>query len=108
MYHGEEFISQAEERYNTVANGNIPENIEIFEVKETMVESGILLTDLLNLSDVVPSKSEGRRLIEQNGISINGIKETDINKLITMNDFQNGQLVVQKGKKQFKKLVLIK
>lgn len=30
----EEFINQAEERYNTVAKGGIPENIEIFEIKK--------------------------------------------------------------------------
>lgn len=108
MYHGEEFISQAEERYNTVANGGIPENIEVFEIKEDMLESGMLLTDLLNLSNIVSSKSEGRRMIEQNGISVNGTKENDINKLITTNDFDDNELVVQKGKKQFKKIILVK
>ncbi len=108
MYHGEKFISQAEERYNTVAKGGIPDDIEIFEIKETMLENGILLTDLLNLSNIVSSKSEGRRMIEQNGISVNGIKEKNINKLITLNDFSNDELIVQKGKKQFKKIVLIK
>lgn len=108
MYHGEEFINQAEERYNTVAKGGIPENIEIFEIKESMLENGLLLTELLNLSNIVSSKSEGRRMIEQNGISVNGTKENDVNKLITTIDFKNDELIIQKGKKQFKKIVLIK
>lgn len=108
MYHGEEFINQAEERYNTVAKGGIPENIEIFEIKESMLENGLLLTELLNLSNIVSSKSEGRRMIEQNGISVNGTKENDVNKLITTTDFNNDELIIQKGKKQFKKIVLIK
>ena len=108
MYHGEEFISQAEKRYNTVAKGGIPENIEIFEIKESMLENGLLLTELLNLSNIVSSKSEGRRMIEQNGISVNGTKENDVNKLITTTDFNNDELIIQKGKKQFKKIVLIK
>lgn len=108
MYHGEEFINQAEERYNTVAKGGIPENIEIFEMKESMLENGLLLTELLNLSNIVSSKSEGRRMIEQNGISVNGTKENDVNKLITTTDFNNDELIIQKGKKQFKKVVLIK
>lgn len=108
MYHGEEFINQAEERYNTVAKGGIPENIEIFEIKESMLENGLLLTELLNLSKIVSSKSEGRRMIEQNGISVNGTKENDVNKLITTTDFNNDELIIQKGKKQFKKIVLIK
>ena len=106
MYHGEEFINQAEERYNTVAKGGMPENIEIFEIKEHMLENGLLLTDLLNLSNIFSSKSEGRRMIEQNGISVNAIKENDINKVITTKDFKNGELIIRKGKKQFKKIVL--
>lgn len=107
MYHGENFIRQAEERYNTVANGGIPNNIEIFEMNATTLENGIPLTELLSLSNIVSSKSEGRRMIEQNGISVNGIKEKDTNKIVRFNDFANNELVIQKGKKVFKKIKLI-
>lgn len=107
MYHGEEFINQAEERYNTVANGGILNNIEIFEMNATTLENGIPLTELLSLSNIVSSKSEGRRMIEQNGISVNGIKEKDTNKIVRFNDFVNNELVIQKGKKVFKKIKLI-
>lgn len=96
MYHGENFIRQAEERYNTVANGGIPNNIEIFEMNATTLENGIPLTELLSLSNIVSSKSEGRRKIEQNGISVNGIKEKDTNKIVRFNDFVNNELVIQK------------
>lgn len=106
MYHGEEFISLAEKRYSTVANGGIPENIEEVEIDKFLVENGILLTDLLVLTKIVPSKSEGRRMIEQNGISINGNKSNDVTKYITIDDFENNALVIQKGKKQFKKIIL--
>ncbi len=106
MYHGEEFISLAEKRYSTVANGGIPENIEEVEIDKNLVENGILLTDLLVLIKIVPSKSEGRRMIEQNGISINGSKENDVTKQITIDAFENNALVIQKGKKQFKKIIL--
>ncbi len=106
MYHGEEFILLAEERYSTVANGGIPENVEEVEIDKSLVENGILLTDLLVLTKIVPSKSEGRRMIEQNGISINGSKENDVTKQITVDVFKNNALVIQKGKKQFKKIIL--
>ena len=106
MYHGEEFISLAEKRYSTVANGGIPENIEEVEIDKSLVENGILLTDLLVLTKIVPSKSEGRRMIEQNGISINGSKENDVTKQITIDVFENNALIIQKGKKQFKKIIL--
>ena len=106
MYHGEEYIKEAEERYNTVAKGGIPDDIEIYEIEDNMVKKGILLTDLLVMSNMVPSKSEGRRMIEQNGISINGLKESNINKVITIADFINNEMVIQKGKKQFIKTII--
>ena len=106
MYHGEEYIQEAEERYNTVAKGGIPDDVEIFEIEHTVVNEGILLIDLLLMSGMVPSKSEGRRMIQQNGISINGEKENDVNSIITIEKFNNNELVIQKGKKQFKKIVI--
>lgn len=106
MYHGEEYIQEAEERYNTVAKGGIPDDIEIFEIEHTVVNEGILLIDLLLMSGMVPSKSEGRRMIQQNGISINGEKENDVNSIITIEKFNNNELVIQKGKKQFKKIII--
>jgi tyrosyl-tRNA synthetase len=59
-----------------------------------MLENGLLLTELLNLSNIISSKSEGRRMIEQNGISENGTKENDVNKLITTTDFNNNELII--------------
>ena len=106
MYHGEEYIQEAEERYNTVAKGGIPDDIEIFEIEHAVANQGILLIDLLLMSGMVPSKSEGRRMIQQNGISINGEKENDVNSIITIEKFNNNELVIQKGKKQFKKIVI--
>lgn len=102
MYHGEEFIKDAEERYNIVAKGGIPENIETFELDCI----DITLIDLLILTKLVPSKSEARRMIEQNGISLNGNKENDVNKKISINDFIDNALVIQKGKKQFIKIII--
>ena len=106
MYHGEDAIKGAEERYATVAKGGVPENVETYEVTKEQIDNGLLLTDLLADSKLVPSKSEGRRMIQQNGISLNGTKETNASKAITMDDFENGELVIQKGKKDFKKIII--
>ena len=106
MYHGEEFIKQAEERYKTVAKGGIPKNIEEIEIDGSIIDKGILLTDLLVVSKIVSSKSEGRRMIQQNGISINGNRENNLERVITIDDFEKNGLIIQKGKKQFKKVVI--
>lgn len=55
---------------------------------------------------MVPSKSEGRRMIEQNGISLNNKKENNVSKLICTNDLVDDYIIIQKGKKQFKKIIV--
>lgn len=101
MYHGEEFISHAEEKYNAKASKTITDEIDTINLNK---ELPISLIDLLFELNLVESKSEARRLILQNGISINQIKETDVERIITKEDFFNGFIVVQKGKKVFLKI----
>ena len=65
------------------------------------------LIDLLLKIQLVPSKSEARRMIEQNGIRVNEQRENDVNRVITEEDFIDHSLMIQKGKKIFKKVELI-
>ena len=73
-------------------------------IKEIKASDNISLIDLLVLSEITQSKSEARRLIMQNGISINGKKENNIDKII---DVKCEQLTIQKGKKMFVKIKFI-
>ena len=106
LYHGEEFIEKAKERYSSVSKGEAPKDIPEYEVKPDMIEAGISLINLLVDSKLTPSKSEARRMIEQNGISINGEKENNVNKVITKDDLKDNELVIKKGKGQFIKVVV--
>lgn len=54
----------------------------------------------------MPSNGEGRRTIEQGGLSVNGEKVTDVKLNITKEMFSNGEILIQKGKKKFIKVVL--
>lgn len=103
IYHGESFIAGAVEKYNTIAKGAIPNNIEQFYIDKADLEFSII--DLLVKTALVSSKSEGRRLIEQNGIKINNEKINDINKVIKFNDLKNDSLIIQKGKNAFLKVI---
>ena len=107
MYHGEEYIKQAEERYSTVASGGVPENTPKFEFSSDKIKDGILLTELLVTSKMVSSKSEGKRMIEQNAISLNGQKENDVNKIVSIDDFKDDNLIIKKGKKQFALITIV-
>ena len=66
------------------------------------VESiGIL--DLLVATKLAPSKGEGRRLVMQGGISVDDVKVTDPQLVINKSDYENGYVIVKKGKKVFHK-----
>ena len=62
---------------------------------------GINILDLLVKTGLVPSKSEGRRNVQQGGISVNDEKITDPNALIQIET----EVIIKKGKKVFHKAV---
>ena len=64
----------------------------------------INIVDLLIETKLVSSKSEARRLVEQNGISLNQNKVDSIEQVVTRNDLNNDSLILQKGKKVFLKV----
>ena len=52
------------------------------------------------------SNGDARRTIEQGGLSVNGAKVTDPRTNITMDDFRDGEILIQKGKKKFVKVTV--
>lgn len=66
------------------------------------------ILDLLVSSNIAPSKSEARRLVIGNGISINSEKQTNPDLLITEDLFKDNSLVISKGKKTHIKVNLVK
>ncbi len=75
------------------------------EVSISLEETNNII-DLLIISNITNSKSEARRLIEQNGISINNEKINDLTFKITKELFDNDYLVLSKGKKIHIKIIL--
>ena len=65
----------------------------------------INIIDLLMATNLVTSKSEARRLIEQNGISLNQEKVNSVEQIITKDNLTSNSLVLQKGKKVFLKVI---
>lgn len=59
------------------------------------------------LSGIFESKSETKRLIEQNGVSINGEKVKSIDMIITEDMLEDNALLIQKGKKKFIKMLFV-
>ncbi|MFV0504038.1 MAG: tyrosine--tRNA ligase [Lachnospirales bacterium] len=65
------------------------------------------IVDLLCDINLVSSKSEGRRAVQQGGVKINGNKVEDFSLNIDLSLFDNGKLIVQKGKKNFHVVTLV-
>ena len=72
---------------------------------EMLVDGKIDVNSLLVLGKMVPSKSEGRRAIEQGGVTIEGEKVTDVRATVTKEQLEAGVLI-KRGKKSFNKFVL--
>ena len=108
LVHGEEEALKvkkaSEEIFSNKGNSDNTETIEIFK---DVIAQEINVIEILMLSNLFESKSEARRLIQQNGIKINGEKVTDINMMIDSEQLDNNTLLIQKGKKNFKKLKFI-
>ncbi len=64
-------------------------------------EGGMSIIELLEKTNLIPSRGEGRRLITQGGIKINDAKIDSIEHLIKLEDFTDGKILIQKGKKVF-------
>ena len=83
-------------------NANVPS----LDIDASVVGNGISLVDLAVYTKLLPSKSETRRMIEQNAISLNDKKITSVDYIVTKDDFKDGFAMLQKGKKTFLKVIL--
>lgn len=102
IVHGEAEALKAQDAARALfsAGGDMT-NVPSFE----LIKEGMDILSLLVTTGLSPSKSEARRLVEQGGIIVGGEKISDINFQVTNELFKNNELVIQKGKKTFLKLV---
>lgn len=106
IVHGEEEANKAEEATQKVFSGGMAENLPTTEFEEKDFEENKDVLSLLIETELVPSRSEGRRLVQQGGISIKDEKVMDINHTIGKSDFEDGSLLIKKGKKTYHRVVL--
>lgn len=106
LVHGEEEASKAQTAAEAVFGGSgSNENMPTIEL--TADDAGKTLLDILVAGRVFKSKGEGRRLIQQNGLSLNDAKVADADYTLVDTDFTDGEAIVKKGKKNFYRLVNI-
>ena len=103
LVHGEEEAQKALDGARAAfAGGGSMENIPTTVMPKASFEGeGMGVVNLIRELGLVPSNGEGFRTIEQGGLSVGGKKVEDKKLMITADMFEDGKLLIQKGKKKF-------
>ena len=103
LVHGEDAANNAAKSAAEIFTGQSSDNMPSVEVHDAV---GKKLLDVLAANKIIESKAEGRRLISQNGLTLNDEKVSDVDLILTTKDFPDGAAIIRKGKKKFYKLVV--
>lgn len=107
LVHGEEEAVRAQSGAHALfaGNGNTANMPETELTEDDLTENSIDLITILVKSGLSASRSEGRRAIEQGGVSVNNEKITDLKKSYTKEELSAGEFIVKRGKKKFMKIL---
>ena len=107
LVHGKEEADKAKAAAKALFSGDGDDsNMPTTTIDKTsLVDGKIGIVDLMVLCGLVASKGEGKRLIMQGGVSVNGEKVNSFDQVVTEDDLKDG-VKIKKGKKVFHKAVL--
>ncbi|WP_330643461.1 MULTISPECIES: tyrosine--tRNA ligase [Anaerotignum] len=107
IVHGEEEATKAQEAARALfGKGAVAGSVPTTELSSADFAEGMDILTLLTETGVVPSRSEGRRAVQQGGVKVADQAITDIDFKVTESLFTDGKLLLQKGKKVFHNVVL--
>ncbi|MBS5862146.1 MAG: tyrosine--tRNA ligase [Firmicutes bacterium] len=108
LVHGEEEALKVQQASEEIfSNKGNSQNTDTIELSKDVLNNNSNVIDVLMLSGIFESKSETKRLIEQNGVSINGEKVKSIDMIVTEDMLEDNALLIQKGKKRFIKMLFV-
>ncbi len=108
MVHSKEDADKAQEASRALFAGGVKtDDIPSVDLSRDALGDGMEILTLLDAAGLIPSRSEGRRLVQQGGIEVDGNKITDIKALITPADFKDDAIIVKKGKKVYRQIKLV-
>ena len=106
LVHGEEEAQKAKEQARALFGAGSAEDAPEAPLSdEDFTDGAIDIVSILVKSGLAPTRSEGRRNVEQGGVLVDGEKVSDFRATFTKEQCQAG-LLVKRGKKNFKKVVL--
>ena len=105
LVHGDEEADKAQAMARSLFTGGA-DNAPTVELTEADLQEGAIdILTVLVKAELVPSRSEARRAVEQGGVSVNDEKITNLRHSFTADDLKDG-ILVRRGKKNFKKVVI--
>ena len=106
LVHGEEEAVKAQEGARALfSSGNAANMPQAALTEEDFADGEIDIVTLLHVSGLVPSKSEGRRAVQQGGVAVNAEKVMDFKQTYTKDAFTE-DFILKRGKKNFRKIVV--
>ena len=108
LVHVEEEATKAQEcERDLFAGGANTDNMPTCELsEEDFADDNIDILTVLTKSGLAASRSEARRNVEQGGVSVDGTQIKDIKAVFAKDQFAGDGVVVKRGKKNFKKVIL--
>ena len=107
LVHGEEEARKAQESARALFSQGAAAEMPTTELTEAdLMDGNIDILTMLVKSGLVPSKSEARRAVQQGGVAVDGEKVTDIYAAFAGKTLGGDGVVLKKGKKNFRKIVL--
>ena len=107
LVHGEEEAVKAQEAARALFSKGAAADMPTAELTaDDMTDGEIDIMTMLVKAGLVPSKSEARRAVQQGGVAVDGEKVTDIHAAFKAEDMSGEGLVLKKGKKNFRKVLM--
>ena len=103
MVHGDEEAQKAQNAARALfSTGGDKSDMPATALSEGDLTGGaIALLDLMVKCGLTPSRSEARRLVQQGGVEVNGVKASDIAAKLTTEELSGEGVTIKKGKKVF-------
>ena len=105
LVHGEEEAVKAQESARALFNAGNAENMPTTELtSDDFIDGKIDILAILQKSELVPSRAEGRRAIEQGGVTVDNEKVTDVKMSFDIDNLKGEGIIVKRGKKNFRRV----
>ena len=107
LVHGEEEAKKAQDTAKSLFSGAASADTPKTELTEDDLTDGAIdILAILQKSGLCPSKSEARRAVQQGGVEADGVKVTEFGKSFTKEELSGDGIVVRRGKKNYRRIVI--